>query len=116
MTENRPANRKEFMANFLDAPKNNGTTRGATDVQLGDDSAKYMLLLLCHGILLFSAWCVAAPVGVMVARNLKQDLGHWWFRLHMGLGVFILVGSLGGAAGMLIANVFSKHQYKSMNI
>ncbi|TPX47693.1 hypothetical protein SeMB42_g01788 [Synchytrium endobioticum] len=103
--------RKEFMANFLDAPVNNGTGGAAagggaaTATNLGPaDGGKYVPLIMAHGFVLFLCWCVAAPAGVMLARNLKKELGVWWFKIHMGLGIFILVGGVGGAATAFYAH------------
>ncbi|KAJ3011469.1 hypothetical protein HKX48_006826 [Thoreauomyces humboldtii] len=41
-----------------------------------------------HGILMFLAWVVFAPIAIFVARFLKAALGIWWFRIHLGIFLF----------------------------
>ncbi|KAJ3052823.1 hypothetical protein HK097_005585 [Rhizophlyctis rosea] len=66
-------------------------------VSLG--SMNYETLVLAHGIFLFIAWAVAPFPGIFIARFLKNKLGVWWYRLHVGLmvgvtGIFSIVGVL----------------------
>ncbi|TPX35974.1 hypothetical protein SmJEL517_g01814 [Synchytrium microbalum] len=94
-----PTARKEFMANFLDAvaaPAGGNGTSAAASVTLGGPSPLYQPLVQYHGILLFFAWCVAAPVGVTIARNMKKELGVWWFRFHALIGTTVFLSQMVG--------------------
>ena len=48
---------------------------------------------LAHGILMFLAWQVCAPLSIAIARFFKTKLGPKWFKIHVGLG-FVGVGFL----------------------
>ncbi|KAJ1544057.1 hypothetical protein HK405_008930, partial [Cladochytrium tenue] len=51
--------------------------------------------VLVHGSLMFVAWGVCPPAAIFIARYLKPQLGHNWYRLHMGLatgGTLLLTG------------------------
>ncbi|KAI8828584.1 hypothetical protein BJ741DRAFT_511958, partial [Chytriomyces cf. hyalinus JEL632] len=47
-------------------------------------------LKLAHGILMFIAWGILPFATVFIARYLKGKLGHWWYLLHLGMGLAIL--------------------------
>lgn len=64
--------------NFLGA----GETSTASD----DNSGK---ILIAHGILFFIAWGVAPFIGIFVARYLKNVMGIWWYRVHVGSLVLV---------------------------
>ncbi|KAL2913503.1 hypothetical protein HK105_206963 [Polyrhizophydium stewartii] len=49
------------------------------------DPASYQLLIKLHGIAMVIAWAVAPFVGIFIARFLKDVLGVWWYRLHLGI-------------------------------
>ncbi|KAI8802735.1 hypothetical protein BJ742DRAFT_777915 [Cladochytrium replicatum] len=42
-------------------------------------------LRIAHGALMFAAWGIFAPAGVFISRYQKASMGHWWFKLHVGL-------------------------------
>ncbi|KAI8619682.1 hypothetical protein BC830DRAFT_721859 [Chytriomyces sp. MP71] len=42
-------------------------------------------LLTIHGILMFIGWTLCPAIAVFVARYLKDELGHNWYRIHVGL-------------------------------
>ncbi|KAJ1565139.1 hypothetical protein HK405_013066, partial [Cladochytrium tenue] len=51
--------------------------------------------VLVHGSLMFVAWGVCPPAAIFIARYLKPQLRHNWYRLHMGLatgGTLLLTG------------------------
>ena len=57
---------------------------------------QYVQILIIHGVLFFLAWTVAPFAGIFIARYMKNALGVWWYRLHMGLmlgvtGLFSLI-------------------------
>jgi hypothetical protein len=56
--------------------------------------------ILIHGILMFIAWGVCAPAGILIARYFKNEMGVWWFRAHIAL-MGVLVGGL-SIAGFVV--------------
>ena len=42
-------------------------------------------ILIAHGVLFFIAWAVAPFIGIFVARYLKNMMGVWWYRVHVGM-------------------------------
>ncbi|KAJ1559057.1 hypothetical protein HK405_012169 [Cladochytrium tenue] len=50
-----------------------------------------------HGALMFVAWGVCPYVGIFIARFLKDALGVWWYRLHLGI-MLVGVGGISVAA------------------
>jgi hypothetical protein len=46
------------------------------------------LLRSIHGSLMFIAWLVFAPAGILIARYSKETLVHSWFRIHFTLLLF----------------------------
>jgi len=54
-----------------------------------DDSGNTKAILIAHGILFFIAWGIAPFVGIFVARYLKNAMGVWWYRVHLGIFVGI---------------------------
>ena len=55
---------------------------------------------------MFIAWGIAPFVGIFIARYLKDLLGVWWYRLHVG----IMVGVVGGGT---VIGLFVKLVYKT---
>ena len=53
------------------------------------NESKKRAILIAHGILFFIAWGVAPFVGIFVARYLKNAMGVWWYRVHLGIFVGI---------------------------
>ncbi|KAJ3067705.1 hypothetical protein HDU98_009107 [Podochytrium sp. JEL0797] len=62
----------------LDVSKLGTTTTG----QLSATSPNF---LFYHGICMFLAWCILPPIGIFIARYLKQRLGHLWYKLHVAI-------------------------------
>ncbi|KAJ3082620.1 hypothetical protein HK102_001566 [Quaeritorhiza haematococci] len=61
-----------------------------------------------HGFLMFLAWGVFPFIGIFIARYLKDALGVWWYRLHMGL-LILGPGLIGFTAFIIIVLVRSSH-------
>lgn len=61
----------------------------------GAGGAAYAYNIAVHGVLMFLAWIVFAPTGIIVARYFKGKLGVWWFRLHIAI-------MFGGSCGLNI--------------
>eukprot|EP01119_Soliformovum_irregulare_P025117 TRINITY_DN9207_c0_g1_i1.p1 TRINITY_DN9207_c0_g1~~TRINITY_DN9207_c0_g1_i1.p1 ORF type:complete len:217 (-),score=38.11 TRINITY_DN9207_c0_g1_i1:8-583(-) len=44
-----------------------------------------------HGVLMFLAWAVCGSLSIFIARFKKKEYGHWWFRLHWGINILLIV-------------------------
>ncbi|KAJ3084088.1 hypothetical protein HK102_000765, partial [Quaeritorhiza haematococci] len=85
----------------------------ATDA--GEDNKKK--LVEAHGALMFVAWSVIAPFGIIVARFFK-GIGEWWFRLHVG-ALLVGVGGLNLAGFITVyltidTDHFNPNKYTSL--
>ena len=101
-------------------------TQGTNDTQTGTDAGtdsatesealalisstpeQYNQMLIAHGSLMFLAWGVAPFFGIFVARYLKDALGVWWYRLHLGL-MFGITGVFTGISFILIILYKAEH-------
>jgi hypothetical protein len=73
--------------------------------------------ILIHGILMFVAWGVCAPAGILIARYFKNEMGVWWFRAHIAF-MGGLVGGLSIAGfSVMVKEIPDRHfdmtKYKS---
>ncbi|KAJ3292123.1 hypothetical protein HK104_005547 [Borealophlyctis nickersoniae] len=103
-------------ADFTAAAKGNGSEPVVVEGGESSPSAKplvalpesltYAKVLFYHGIVMFIAWGVAPFVGIFIARYLKDALGVWWYRLHLGI-MFVFVG-MGTVAGFALVLVFKR--------
>ncbi|KAJ3300693.1 DOMON domain-containing protein frrs1L [Borealophlyctis nickersoniae] len=73
--------------------------QGKPAIELGD--VAYTTILKAHGALMFIAWGIAPFLGIFIARYLKDALGIWWYRLHVGLMLGV-TGALTMASFILI--------------
>lgn len=81
-----------------------GVVNGSVNVPaaiLSSSPKQYANVLLAHGLLFFLAWTVAPFIGIFVARYLKNALGVWWYRLHVGI-MFAITGLFSIASFLLI--------------
>lgn len=60
---------------------------------------------LIHGVIMFLAWGVGPYVGIFIARFLKDALGVWWFRLH--LGIMLVVTGFGTIIALILEYLYS---------
>lgn len=81
----------------------------------GSAEAKQNLLpvLAVHGFMMFVAWGILLPSGILAARYLKHVKGDWWFQLHVylqysGLAIALL-GVLFAAAELRGFSIHSTH-------
>eukprot|EP00300_Choanocystis_sp_HF-7_P006304 c14616_g1_i1.p1 GENE.c14616_g1_i1~~c14616_g1_i1.p1 ORF type:complete len:388 (+),score=29.87 c14616_g1_i1:77-1165(+) len=49
-----------------------------------------------HGVVLFFAWVLVAPLGSLVARYCKDLMGVWWFRVHVGSQLLVAAATIAG--------------------
>eukprot|EP00842_Homolaphlyctis_polyrhiza_P000139 jgi/Hompol1/1125/HPOL_000045-RA len=74
-----------------------GTSVGGPILTLSDPTM-YPVIVKLHGIFMFIAWGVSPFVGIYIARYMKDQLGVWWYRIHVAIMVvFCLLLSLGSA-------------------
>ncbi|KAJ3346152.1 hypothetical protein HDU91_007126, partial [Kappamyces sp. JEL0680] len=59
----------------------------------------YITVVRLHGYVMIYAWVVCPFVGIFIARYMKDRLGHWWFRLHVGIMLF---GCAAGTLGAIL--------------
>ena len=72
---------------------------GTVNLVTGASSSAAMLTLQAHGALMFAAWGVLAPLGVLAARygkRLRPGPPPLWFTAHRGIQIAALVASLVG--------------------
>ncbi|KAI8799406.1 hypothetical protein BJ742DRAFT_687239 [Cladochytrium replicatum] len=91
--------RGTFSRDFFTAPtsNNNGGSADSSGaiINLDTKTAWYI-----HGALLTAAWTLFPFAGIFIARYLKDALGVWWYRLHLG---FMLIGTtVLSVAGILL--------------
>ncbi|KAJ3067704.1 hypothetical protein HDU98_009106 [Podochytrium sp. JEL0797] len=61
-------------------------------------------VLLYHGLCMFLAWCILPPVGIFIARYLKERLGHLWYKLHIAIMFFGIASLM--ALGLLFVELY----------
>ena len=74
---------------------------------------QYNQMLIAHGSLMFLAWGVAPFFGIFVARYLKNVLGVWWYRLHLGL-MFGITGVFTAISFILIV-LYQPYHFKGVH-
>ncbi|KAG9456282.1 hypothetical protein H6P81_000790 [Aristolochia fimbriata] len=70
-------------------------------------------VLAVHGFMMFVAWGILLPSGILAARYLKHVKGDWWFQTHVylqysGLSI-VLLGVLFAAAELRGFSITSTH-------
>jgi hypothetical protein len=81
-------------------PTNPGTTPPSSSIVVSGSQSSPQFI---HGVLMFVAWAVVAPVGIMIARYLKEKWGLWWFRAHSILmGLLLMTLNIVGLVYILI--------------
>ncbi|KAI8909420.1 hypothetical protein DFJ77DRAFT_121756 [Powellomyces hirtus] len=75
-------------ANLVDGSMRFAPSDGTPPPVLGGSGGDTEALTKVHGIVMFIAWVIIAPLAIMVARFMKATLGVWWFRVHLGLFLF----------------------------
>jgi hypothetical protein len=77
-----------------DSLQYHGSDRGSAVINLstGESSVDGIdpitVRRIVHGVLMTVAWCALMPAGTLIAALLKHRIfliGHWWFRLHVGV-------------------------------
>lgn len=76
--------------NFLSTNGSSALGGGATKAFISSTPSQYKQVMIAHGILFYMAWAISPFIGIFIARYLKQTLGVWWYRLHLG---FMFVGT-----------------------
>jgi hypothetical protein len=97
----------DFMSQTASQPIVEQSSSGQKDPMIASDKDTYRMIIQLHGIFMFVAWLIAPFIGIFIARYLKDALGVYWYRLHLGImfggtGVlsllaFILVVLYGGS-------------------
>ncbi|KAI9204188.1 uncharacterized protein BJ171DRAFT_120458 [Polychytrium aggregatum] len=83
-------------------PPSSNSTNGPAPAPPAPMSSELLFPLL-HGIMMFAAWGVVPFVGIFIARFMKDKLGHWWYRLHLGLMIGVTGGFTLLAAGLMLS-------------
>lgn len=65
-------------------------------------SLDYKKVVLTHGLMMAIGWAILVVAGIFVARFLKNIMGVWWYRAHVGLMMFNVVLSI-IAFGLIVA-------------
>ncbi|KAI9339676.1 hypothetical protein BDR26DRAFT_919020 [Obelidium mucronatum] len=83
----------EYSSFMLDLSSNSSTTGYTTTTTTSNSSID---LILIHGIVMFIAWGILAPLSIWVARYLKTRIRNW-YRVHvslmlLGVGGFTIAG------------------------
>lgn len=119
VTGNRPQEHDSFISQdggllaSVEKSSSNGKTP-PTDTPLIASAASTAVLTniptntinMIHGSLMFIAWCVSPFAGIFIARYLKDHLGVWWYRLHLGL-------MIGGTGILSVAALILRVLYKT---
>jgi hypothetical protein len=113
-SDSRPANADDINSDFPFHANSKGIFSpinflGSKEWSEDADDDNEGTILIAHGILFFIAWGVAPFIGIFVARYLKNMLGVWWYRIHVGLflgvtGLFSLISFI-----LIVSNVESEH-------
>jgi hypothetical protein len=72
---------------------------GGSSILRLPEGIDYVTVIRIHGYVMIYAWIVCPIVAIFIARFLKDKLGHWWFRLHVGIMLF---GCGGGTLGAIL--------------
>ncbi|CAI2175640.1 13230_t:CDS:2 [Funneliformis geosporum] len=51
--------------------------------------SRYDKMMIAHGSLMFAAWLVIIPGAIFIARFAKDILRTTWFKLHVGIQIFL---------------------------
>ena len=74
----------DFMSQSASGPVIQSTS-GNRDALVDSDESTYRMIIQLHGIFMFAAWIIAPFIGIFIARYLKDALGVYWYRLHLGI-------------------------------
>jgi len=70
---------------------------GTVDITAVEEQQGPKDRLTVHGVLMFVAWAVIFPLGIVIVKFCRKLLPRWWFRLHMFIqyiGVLVIIAAL----------------------